>query len=75
MFLKKKGFVPDKNLFKHVSRNAYELTCGMMHWDISKRITLADLNVVLQNSVSYLKKQKALIGRGANILVMWMRTI
>ena len=55
--------MPDKGLFKHVSKNAYDLTCGMMHWDVNKRIDLNDLNLVLQNSVSYFRNNKKNSGR------------
>ena len=45
LLLKKTNFVADKELFLHLSKNAYNLTSGMMHWDVKKRISLSDLNV------------------------------
>lgn len=55
---KKSHFTPGRERFGHFSKNAYNLTVGMMHWDVEQRITLPDLNIVLANSVKYFKQKE-----------------
>ena len=58
LLMKKTNFAPDKEAFRNYSKNAYNLTAGMMHWDIEQRINLTDLNVVQANSVKYFHQKE-----------------